>query len=128
MFDSPLEILERWIDYVNNRDAEGLICLYHESAVLMPTFSDRILDRPEKIRDYFMRLAAREKLRISLHKKTVHEQAISGTWVVISGLYRWKMTVEGERISYEARFSFLLDPRQDKPIIHHHSSQIPRMI
>ena len=124
----PQQILKAWMAAVNGGDLEGLLALYDDSAVLIPTFSNRLLSNPEAIRDYFSRLCGREELSIALHEKTLNVQRIGGDVFGMFGIYCWRFAVDDELLSFEARFSYLLDLARDKPILHHHSSQIPRML
>jgi hypothetical protein len=125
---TPNDVIEQWMQAVNTADVELLLSLYDEKAVLIPTFSNRILKTPDQLRDYFERLSAREGLSIILHDKTLTVQPIETDFVALSGLYNWRFTVEDELLNFEARFSYLLDMRKKSPIMHHHSSQIPRML
>lgn len=122
------QVLRTWMDAVNNGDLEGLLALYDDSAVLIPTFSNRLLSKPEAIREYFIRLCNREDLSIALHEKTLDVQRIAGDIEAMMGIYCWRFAVDDELLSFEARFSYLLDLSRPKPILHHHSSQIPRML
>lgn len=122
------DVLKQWMDAVNNGDLEGLVALYADNAVLIPTFSSRLLNAPEKIRDYFQKLASREDLSIALHEKTVIVQPIHANVVSMCGIYCWRFSIDGEMLSFEARFSYVLDLSAEKPIINHHSSQIPRVL
>ena len=126
--NTPEQVLKAWMAAVNNADLEGLIALYDESAVLIPTFSNRLLGTPAMIRDYFVRLAGREELSIALHEKTLRIQTLSQEVHAMSGIYCWRFAVDGELLSFEARFSYVLDFSKPRPIIHHHSSQIPRTL
>lgn len=128
MIKTPEELLQRWMRCVNEGDASGLLALYNEKAVLIPTFSNRLLITPDGIGDYFTRLAAREDLSIALHEKTVRFQEIQGTVYAASGIYCWRFMVEEEMLSFEARFSYVFDLSLEAPILQHHSSQIPRML
>ena len=65
----PEQILKEWMQAVNEGSLEGLLALYDEKAVLIPTFSNRLLAKPEGIRDYFSKLCGREELSIALHEK-----------------------------------------------------------
>jgi hypothetical protein len=56
----PRDVLEEWMHHVRRGDVEALLALYDEGAVLIPTFSNRVLANPEAIRDYFERLASRD--------------------------------------------------------------------
>ncbi len=122
------DILNTWIGAIEKRDVEQVLALYHPTAILIPTFSDVILNTPGKIRQYFERLTGRQGLQISVHAKTVHEQTLPPDLSVLSGIYTWKFRVEEELITYEARFSFVMNSKGAAPIMHHHSSQIPRTV
>ena len=124
----PHDILNRWTKAIEERDLERVLALYDQQAVLIPTFSDVILATPAKISDYFARVMRREGLQIALHAKTLREQTLSADLAILSGIYTWKFLVEDELITYEARFSFILNLEAAAPIMHHHSSQIPRMV
>lgn len=125
---SPTELLTRWMHLVNSQDLEPLLALYDERAVLIPTFSNRLLSTPERIREYFVTLCSREELTISLHEKTVIAREIRDGIVDLCGIYRWGFKIDDEPMTFEARFSYVLDVQRPRPILHHHSSQIPRML
>ncbi|HUN24017.1 MAG TPA: DUF4440 domain-containing protein [Anaerolineales bacterium] len=127
-FETGMNVLQKWMQAVNAGDVVGLLSLYDETAVLIPTFSSRILNSPAKLRDYFERLGAREDLSIALHEKTVQEQILGDSITAISGIYCWRFVIDGELLSFEARFSYLLNLASAHPILHHHSSQIPRVL
>ena len=124
----PEQILKEWMQAVNEGSLEGLLALYDEKAVLIPTFSNRLLAKPEGIRDYFSKLCGREELSIALHEKTLNIQNVGGSIYAIHGIYCWRFAIDGELLSFEARFSYMVDVERPKPILHHHSSQIPRML
>ena len=128
MLRNPQKIVERWIKLVHQRELENLLALYDHDAIIIPTFSDRIQNTPEKIREYFKKLFSRKNLKLTLHPKTIRTQQLNAILFVVSGIYQWKFTVEDELITYEARFTFVVDISKASPIIHQHSSQIPRMI
>lgn len=124
----PLDILEDWMNAINNGNVEKLLNLYDEQAVLIPTFSNRLLNTPDKLKEYFEKLGSREELSIALHEKTVISQEIQNQIFSLSGIYNWRFAVDGELLNFEARFSYILDISKPKPILHHHSSQIPRTL
>ncbi len=124
----PEQVLMEWIDAVNSHDAGKLLSLYDKNAALLPTFSNQILNSPEKLEDYFRKLSARKGLHITLHKTTMRIQALDEHKHIISGIYNWQFEVDNELLNFEARFSFVIDISKKAPIIHHHSSQIPRML
>jgi len=124
----PEDILKEWIQGVNDGALEKVIDLYNENAVLIPTFSNRILNTPEKIKNYFEKLVLRDELSVTCHDKTIHTQLIAGSIYSISGIYCWRFAVDEEMLSFEARFSFLVDTDLQNPVLNHHSSQIPRTL
>ncbi len=125
---NPLDILELWMQAVNNGDSGALLALYDSNAVLVPTFSNRLLNTPDKLRAYFEKLGSREELSIALHEKTLITQALHDQIYALSGIYNWRFAIDGELLNFEARFSYVLDLSKPNPILHHHSSQIPRML
>jgi hypothetical protein len=125
---NPEDVLRAWMAAINCRDAEAAVALYDEHAVLVPTFSNRIVKTPEKIRDYFERLGSREDLGIALHETTLTVQPLGNDLHSLIGIYCWRFDVDGELFSFEARFTYIVDLKRPRPIIHHHSSQIPRVL
>jgi hypothetical protein len=128
MMSKPEDILKGWMQAVNDGDIEALLALYSPQAVLIPTFSNRLLSNPKVIREYFEKLVSREELSIALHEKTLIMQAVSDELHALCGIYCWRFAIDGELLSFEARFSYMLNLALPQPIIHHHSSQIPRML
>ena len=124
----PLDVLDQWMQAINSADVEKLLSLYDSSAILIPTFSNKVLNTPEKIRDYFEKLGNREELSIALHENTLKMQELKNDYYTINGIYNWRFKVEDETLNFEARFSYLIDLKSSTPILHHHSSQVPRML
>ncbi len=124
----PENLLKQWLECVNGGNIEGLLGLYDSEAVLIPTFSNRILNTPDKLREYFEGLASREGLSVTLHEKTVIVQDMTREIFALSGIYNWRFNIEGEGFNFEARFSYLIDLSKTSPILNHHSSQIPHML
>lgn len=128
MIKKPKDVLEEWIKAVNDGDIKSLLCLYDNEAVLIPTFSNRLLNTPDKLRNYFEKLGSREELSIALHEKTLLIQELENRIYTLSGIYNWRFAVDGELLNFEARFSYIIDLSKPNPILHHHSSQIPRTL
>lgn len=124
----PKDILEQWMKAVNDGNVESLLSLYDNDAVLIPTFSNRLLNTADKLKDYFEKLGNREDLSIALHEKTLITQELGNQIYSLSGIYNWRFAVDGELLNFEARFSYVIDLSRPNPILHHHSSQIPRML
>jgi hypothetical protein len=126
--NKPEAVLKTWMQAINAGDLERVLALYNEKAVLIPTFSNRLLDRPEKIREYFERLCLRDELSLAFHEKTLIVQSVQDEVHSLCGIYCWRFAVEGELLSFEARFSWLVNLALPSPILQHHSSQIPRTL
>ena len=124
----PLDVLNQWMQAINSSDVDKLLSLYDSSAILIPTFSNKVLNTPEKLRNYFETLGNREELSIALHENTLKMQELKDNYYTINGIYNWRFKVEDEILNFEARFSYLVDTSSSTPILHHHSSQVPRML
>ncbi len=124
----PRNFLDEWIQLVNNGDIESLLNLYDNEAILIPTFSNGILNTPEHLRGYFEGLGSREELSVSVNEKYLVVQELQNQIFALGGIYDWRFNVEGEVQNFEARFSYLVDLSKPSPILHHHSSQVPRTL
>jgi len=122
------EFLHHWIEQVNAGAVDALCALYDEHALLIPTFSNHLLSTAPDIRRYFEQLSARPGLALTLHDKTVRVQPFVAQSYAISGIYCWRFQVDDEPLAFEARFTYLADLGAARPILHHHSSQIPRSL
>ncbi len=128
MKNTPEAILKSWMSAVNDGDIQRVLALYHDKAILIPTFSNRILKSPEGIREYFERLASRDDLSVALHEKTQVTQIVTNEVATLAGIYCWRLAIDDQLLNFEARFSYVLNLALDNPIMHHHSSQIPRTL
>ncbi|MEI7613727.1 MAG: DUF4440 domain-containing protein [Betaproteobacteria bacterium] len=124
----PEQVLRQWMLAVGEGSVEALMALYDSRAVLIPTFSNRLLNKNESIREYFEKLCSRDELSIALHEKTLSVIPLSKQIYSMHGIYCWRFAIDGELLSFEARFSYVVDLSLPAPILQHHSSQIPRML
>lgn len=97
----PEHILNEWVIAVNKGDIKHLLALYDKSAILIPTFSNRLLKTPKDLRDYFVRLRNRKGLSVELHKNTLIIQKIKEDVFTLSGIYRWRFFVDDELLTFE---------------------------
>ena len=119
-------LLDRWTRHLNAGQIEQVVALYADQATLIPTFSARTLTTSDAIRGYFDELGERPGLVASFHLATVRDQALTDSLHIVSGLYSFRFEVDDHPLTFEARFTFVVDTSQEAPILHHHSSQIPR--
>ncbi len=120
------DVLTDWAKAVNSKNLEGLLALYDEKSVLVPTFSNEMRKTPEAVKAYFVELCGREQLSITIHEKTVIFQTVQYEVYAVAGPYTWRFVAEGALREFEARFSFVFDLTLAKPILHHHSSLAPK--
>ena len=128
MFDSPKHVLELWITGINSCNLHEVIGLYDKNAVILPTFSNKCLKNLDAIRSYFEGVSRYKELRVVLHDNTLFVQRLSSKLFALGGNYCWQYEVEDEALNVEARFTFMINIKHPNPIIHHHSSQVPRML
>lgn len=127
-FSNSRQVIQLWLDAVNQRKTEEVLALYSPEALLLPTFSPHTLSTSEKRGVYFNQLASRPGMEVSLHEKTLKTQIIAPGVEMLTGIYRFQFAIDDEPLVFEARFSYLIDLNQEAPILHHHSSQIPRTL
>ncbi len=125
-FKNAEEVLFQWVSRVCSGSPDDIAALYHESAVLVPTFSPHTVVNTEGVRNYFGQLASRDGLGVRLHNTALRKQSFSDTLHTLSGIYSFEFEVDQVLLSFPSRFSFMVDISLERPILHHHSSQVPR--
>lgn len=123
-FQSTREFLAAWVNAVNGGDLEGVLGLYAENAVLLPTFSSEVMSAPAQIRGYFENVSSNDSVEVVVREDTVISQEGAEGGAIL-GIYDWFIQKDGERREVAARFSYLVDLTADSPIRHHHSSALP---
>jgi hypothetical protein len=124
-YNDPVEVLKEWVARVNARDLEGVLSLYSEDAVLLPTFSPEIRSSRDRIQAYFEGLSGYEDVVVDLHEASVTVHSLSDHCHCIGGTYGWSWKADGVATEVEARFTYTVDLRLAGPIVHHHSSEVP---
>ncbi len=119
------KVLDHWMKAVNGRALDDVRRLYREDAVVVPTFGKDILSSTEAIAAYFVNITDGRELQVVVRDETVREQGEPGSSQVISGIYDWLIREDGEEQRIAARFTFVMDPGSEGPILHHHSSRLP---
>lgn len=125
-FKNGETLLSAWVEAINAKSVDRVVDLYSRDAILFPTFATQPRRSIETIREYFTELAEEPGLSVILHTKSIVTQMPVKDLVVLSGLYRFTRTVDEIPLNFEARFTFFCDLKSRHPILHHHSSQLPR--
>lgn len=128
MSNTPEEIIDQWIKYVNKLEVENVIKLYDYKSTLLPTFGQNSLSTPQQIKEYFKQLATRKNLKVDLHTETLKKYVMGENKYILMGIYSFHFIVDDARLTFPSRFTFILDISKENPILHHHSSQIPRTL
>ena len=116
----PFEILNNWQQHLNEANLSGVLKLYDEKCVLIPTFSSEILTDHEQIKEYFVKVIEVQKVKVEFLPNTISEQQVVENMYLLCGKYFFHL-MEKEKIP--ARFSFLVNLLSENPILHHHSSR-----
>ena len=125
MSEAAHKVLQRWLSAVNSGDLEGVLSLYDKEAMLLPTFSEEVRLDAAAIRDYFVTVSSNDEVAVELVPDSLVTQDLGRGLFSLGGLYDWHFVNKGERRSCRARFTFTLDPGRERPILHHHSSELP---
>ena len=120
---TPENVIEKWADYFNAGDLEGITSLYHRDSTLLPTFLPKLLSSKEQISGYFI-AALEGKASIEVNISQSIKKVISEDIYLMTGSYIFYLPSKGEE-KYESWYSFLIDLSVDSPIRHHHSSRVP---
>ena len=117
----PFDIVNSWQQYLNEGNLSGILKLYDLSCVLIPTFSSEILTDHIKIKEYFVEVIEIQKGKVKFQPNSFSEQKVGENIYLLSGKYFFHLI---EKKGIPARFSFLVNPLNEHPIMHHHSSRI----
>lgn len=109
-------VYNKLIHNVNTKNKEGILELYHENAVLVPSFSSRIRRNKAEIEDYYATLFKMDDLAIS--KNEIFLNKTNGQRVD-SGIYNISWSNGASRANYKLNFMIVVE---DEKIIAHQSS------
>ena len=120
---TPENVIEKWANYFNAGDLEGITSLYHKDSTLLPTFLPKLLASKEQISGYFI-AAIEGKASIEVNVSHSIKKVVSESTYLMTGTYVFCLPSKGGE-KYESWYSFLIDLSDDSPIRHHHSSRVP---
>ena len=119
---SPEIIIDHWAEYFNNGNLERLLDMYHIEATLLPTFSSNLLSTPEQIKEYFVR-TIENQASVEIDNGRTIKKKLSENMYLMTGFYIFYLDNDRKR-EFKSQFTFLIDLTTERPIQHHHSSQI----
>jgi hypothetical protein len=119
--------LAEWVLHFNNHDVDSITSMYHENAILLPTF-ELICLTEDQIVTYFYNLLKKDRLRCDVAADFLNQSAndkacsISQNTVVSNGVYVFSFYENGKLVTQRARFTYVF---HNNLIITHHSSVDP---
>jgi len=115
---------ELWMHTICQGSVGGVLSLYWPKAVLVPTYSDRVLSGHHELAKYFKMFLGKEGLCGQIDG--LIEQDL-GSVKSISGIYTFRWMDSGRPKSVVARYTFVLTPASGNHwrIVTHHSSEMP---
>ena len=116
----PFEILKNWQQHLNGANLSGIMKLYDEKCVLIPTFSSEILTDHKQIKEYFVKVIEVQEGKVEFQQNSISEQQVAENMYLLGGKYIFNLKGK-EKIP--ARFSFIVNLLSENPIMHHHSSR-----
>ena len=119
---SPEIIINHWAEHFNNGNLESLLDMYHEGATLLPTFLPNLLSTPEQIKEYFVR-TIENQASVEIDNGRTIKKKLSENMYLMTGFYILYLDNDRKR-EFKSQFTFLIDLTTERPIQHHHSSQI----
>jgi len=119
---SPEIIIDHWAEHLNNGNLDRLLKMYHIEATLLPTFSPNLLSTPEQIKEYFVS-TIENQASVEIDNGGTIKKKLSENIYLMTGFYIFYLDNDRKR-EFKSRFTFLIDLTTERPIQHHHSSQI----
>jgi len=120
---TPENVIEKWANYFNAGDIDGITSLYHKDSTLLPTFLPKLLASKEQISSYFIAVIE-GKASIEVNVSQSIKKVVSENTYLMTGTYVFCLPSKGGE-KFESWYSFLIDLSHDSPIRHHHSSRVP---
>jgi uncharacterized protein (TIGR02246 family) len=123
--EDAMLVVERWTQAFTASDVDAIVGMYATDAVFMGTGTKTIVTQPQVIRKYFeTALVGNRKFVASLVDSSV--VALNDSTVVVTGLDKLSVTVDGKTQDLLGRVTFVLS-KQDAgwKIVHFHRSAMP---
>lgn len=128
MYTRPDDVLGDWVRGINESEINHVLELYDVNCTFLPTFSPHLHNTQKEITSYFKKFISRPNVSVSLRSGTMKTQHLGASIFVLIGIYDFRFDIGGRPLSFGSRFTFVIDTSKSRPIQHHHSSQIPRLL
>jgi uncharacterized protein (TIGR02246 family) len=122
--EEALQVVDQWTKRFTDSDVDGIVKLYAPDALFLGTGSKTLVTKTEDIRKYFEGLLTNRPRSATIGAHSV--MALSDTAVVVTGLDTVTSTRDGQTISANGRFTFVIAKRESGwQIVHFHRSAMP---
>ena len=115
-----------WVDAVEQSkgNPEGVLSLYAEDAILLPTLSPKMCKTKEDLKAYFLKFLALDELQAETVELVTREY---GELAMNTGFYTFSYQQDGKKMMVRARFDFWYKKIDGKwKIIFQQSSVVPQ--
>jgi len=117
-----IELGKNWKKALSSGNVDNIAKLYAGDAILWGTLSPVIRNTPELIREYFLKFATLEDIKVEFRDREVRRH---GDIALNTGYYIFSWKEDGKMITVPGRYSFVYKFDGEWKIIDHHSSVIP---
>ena len=124
----PRSFPRKWGNTIQTGNVKAVLSLYSPNAVLVPTYSGKILQGHKELAGYFKEFTARPNMQVAITKVVMRRDKATPA---VSGFYTIKWGNGGPNETARARFTYVLEPVRDNQgnvdwrAITHHSSVVP---
>lgn len=124
----PRHFPRQWGNAIQSGSVKSALSMYSPNAVLVPTYSDQILQGHQELAGYFKEFMSRPKMRVAITKVVLRRDKVTPA---VSGFYTITWGNGGPNETAKARFTYVLEPCRDGQgdvawkAITHHSSVVP---
>ena len=123
--EDAFQVVDQWAKAFTASDVDTITGLYAPDAVFMGTGTKVIVNQPEGVKKYFeATLLGNRKFVASFLDSSI--VALNETTVVVTGLDKLSVTVDGKSLDLFGRVTFVLSKRESGwKIVHFHRSAMP---
>ena len=124
----PRTYPRRWGAAIASGDVQRALSMYTGNAVLVPTYSPKILQGRKELAGYFKEFMARPNMSVAITEIVLRRDKATP---ILSGFYTISWGNRGPNEKAQARFTYVLEPFRtqagdvDWKAVTHHSSVVP---
>ena len=114
-----------WKEALESGNPDNVVKLYDKEGILWGTLSPVIRNNSDVIREYFVKFATLENIRVDFKNEEIR---IFDDFAINTGYYDFSWFENGKKILIPSRYTFTYKKQNGKwLILDHHSSVIPEV-